>query len=148
MENLRELYNQSRTTQDKFTYFLLAISASAIAFSIQQVSDRAFSLELIPFGVALILWGVSFYCGCMNIKYVCSTIYANFGLVQTEIGENREIPSHPEYIKAAADGIRSAIEHNSEKSNKYADWQFKILILGAVFYIAWQFIEMWLRSMK
>lgn len=146
MENLRELYKQSRSTQDKFTYFLLAVSASAIAFSVQQVSDRTFGYSLIPLGVALLLWGISFYCGCLNIKYVCSNIYANFELVKIEAGQSDQVPNHPQYREAATEGIKSAVESNSNKINRYANLQFKILILGAIFYIVWQFVEMWLRS--
>lgn len=148
MENLRELYKQSRTTQDKFTYFLLAVSASAIAFSVQQVSDRTFSYSLIPLGIALFLWGLSFYWGCLNIKYVNSGIYANFELVKIENGQNNEIPNNPQYIAAAVEGIKLAAEENSNKANRYANLQFKILILGAIFYIAWQFVEMWIRSIR
>lgn len=142
----QELYKQSRTIQDKFTYFLLAVAASAIAFSIQKISDRIITESLMLLGVALLFWGISFYFGCLNIKYVSSTIYANYGLIQTKNGKNKEIPNNQQYIAAAAEGIESAMQSNAQKAGKYSNWQFKMLIWGAIAYITWQVIEMLIRS--
>ena len=141
-----ELYKQSRIVQDKFTYFLLAVAASVIGFTIQEVSGRIFEKSLIFLGIAIILWCMSFYFGCLHIKYVSSTIYANYGLIQTQNDKNLSVPDEPEYISAATAGIREAMEKNAEKANKYAKWQFRILILGAIFYIFWQITEMAIRS--
>jgi hypothetical protein len=147
MNNSEEnLYKHSREVQDKFTYFLLAVAASAIAFSIEKISDKPLTISLGLLGVAILFWGISFYFGCMNIKYVASTIYANYGLVLTQNGKNKEIPNEAEYIQAATEGIKLAMENNANKAGKYSTWQFKMLIWGASAYILWQVIEIIIRS--
>ena len=139
MEKEKLLYEQSRLVQDKFTYFLLAVSASVIAFSVQEVSDRVFTLSLIPLGIAIILWGISFYFGCQNIRYVALTIYANYGLVLFDRVDN-------EAAKAASQGTKEAMENNSEKAARFSKRQYEFLIVGGLFYLCWQIIEMCIRS--
>ena len=50
-------YRQLRTSQDKYIYFMLAASASAVAYALNRAQDRPLSLNLIPWGLALLLWG-------------------------------------------------------------------------------------------
>ena len=142
------LFNQLRTIQDKFTYFLLAVAGSAIAFSIQEITDKDYSQSLIPLGIAILSWGVSFYYGCCNIRYVASSMYANYELIRVQNGEHSNLNSNPSLIEAASAGIKEAIHINAEKVGKYSTRQFQILILGAIFYIGWQILEMYLRSIN
>lgn len=132
-----EVYKQHRTAQDKYTYFLLAVAAAAIAFSVQRTTGSALEWSMIPLGLAVLCWGASFYCGCVQLKYVISTLFANFTLLEIERGTHPDVPKHPDYIQAASDGIRDAIESNSHKSGRFANAQFRLLIFGAVLFIAW-----------
>ena len=42
----------------------------------------------------------------------------------------------------AADAIKEALESNSEKASKFADFQFRLLIGGALLYIAYHITDM------
>jgi hypothetical protein len=145
-EEGRQLHNQLRAAQDKYVYFLLAVSASAIAFTAQITKDSVFSNALIPLGVAVLFWALSFYCGCRNVQYTNSNIFANADLIKVEAGEHPEIPNHFQYIQAASEGIRKAMESNNGILSSYGHWQFRFLVLGAVSFIFWHLLEMAVRT--
>ncbi len=143
---LVEAYRQLRASQEKYVYFMLAASASAIAYALNRAQDRSLSTILIPWGLALLLWGLSFYFGCIYLAYVNSTLFANVELIKVQKGIHPEAGTHPQIIEAASDGIRSAIESNSKKASRLGNSQFWFFILGVLAYIAWQILEMYIRS--
>jgi len=49
-------------------------------------------------------------------------------------------------MATASEGIRSAIEWNSERANRLGHWQFRLLVAGAFLYVAWHVLEMYLRG--
>lgn len=141
-----ELHRQHRTSQDKYTYFLLAAAASAVALTVNRTEGMVLHWSMLPLGIAVICWGLSFYFGCRHLGYVSSNISANYKLLQVEAGEDPEIGHHPEMIEAASQGIRQAIESNSEHANFLGHWQFRMLIAGALFYLGWHIAEMGIRT--
>ncbi len=146
LEESRQLHNQIRTSQDKYVYFLLALAASAIAFSVQITKDSVFSYSLVPLGLAVLFWALSFYCGCRNIQYVNSNLFANFDLLKVESGIHPETGNNPSYIQAASEGIRQAMESNQKVLGSYAHWQFRFIILGGVAFIIWHIVKMAIRT--
>lgn len=136
-ESMQELWRQHRAGQDKYTYFLLAVSASAVAFAVQKTEGLKVSSDLYLAGAAALCWGLSFYCGCKNLLWVQSSLYANFNLVQLQGGVHPQQPGHPQILAAALEGVRSAADSNSNKAQLNAIWQFRLLILGALLFIAW-----------
>ncbi|MBU0699892.1 hypothetical protein KKE26_01120 [bacterium] len=145
-EALTEIHRQHRTGQDKYTYFLLAVTASAVAFTVQKTDGLKITYSLLPLGVAILLWGLSFYFGIKNLLWVQTSIYANYSLLQLQKGVYPEQPDHPQMLEAAIRGVRSAIESNVGKSQFYGVWQFRLLIAGAVLFLVWHVLEMALRT--
>ncbi|MEJ0025493.1 MAG: hypothetical protein WDN01_05640 [Rhizomicrobium sp.] len=140
-----ELYRTQRASQERYTYFMLAAAGAAIAFAVTRSQDMVLSLSQIPLGTAVLCWGFSFFSGCMNLRYVDSTLFANFELLKVESGRHPKVGSHPQMMEAAGGGIRDAIESNSKRTSTYARLQFYFLIIGAIFFIAWDVFEMYLR---
>ena len=52
-ENLRQLHDQLRTAQDKYTYFMLAAAASAVAFAVTRTDGLLLSWSMVPLGLAV-----------------------------------------------------------------------------------------------
>lgn len=145
-DKMTEIYRQHRTFQDKYTYFILAAAASAIALAANRTQDAAISYTMIPLGAAVLCWGFSFYFGCRHLRYVGSNLYANMDLLRAEKGIHPSVGADPQLIQAASEGIRSAMESNSNRANRLAIWQFRLLILGAVLYLVWHIIGMIIRN--
>lgn len=144
--NIREIYTQHRTAQDKYTYFLLAAAGAAIALAVNQTKGTSLSWSQLPLAIAVLCWGLSFFFGCRHLGYVSSTLFANADLLRVENGQHPLSGNNPQLMATASEGIRQAIESNSERANRLGHMQFRFLITGAVFYIAWHVIEMWLLS--
>lgn len=136
-EGVTEVWRQHRQAQDKYTYFLLAAASAAIAFAVQKTEAISLSWTLAPVGLAVLAWGGSFYCGCKNLVWVQSSAMANYSLLQLQAGIHPQQPSHPAHVEAAISGVRSALESNIRKAQAHAIWQFRLLILGALLFLAW-----------
>jgi len=136
-DNLLEVYRQLRIAQDKYTYFLLAAAGAAIALAINQTQDSTLTWSQLPLAAAVLCWGLSFFFGCRHLAYVSSTLYANAELIKVESGDHPDLGKHPQLMSAASEGIRQAINDNSESANSFSHWQFRFLVTGALFYIAW-----------
>jgi len=142
----RELWLQHRAGQDKYTYFLLAITASAIAFAVQKTSDATFSWTLAPLGLAVLAWGGSFYCGCKNLIWVQTALMANYNLLQLRRGAHPQQPNYPALSAAAIQGTHSALSTNVDRAQSYALSQFRLAIAGALLFLGWHVLEIYART--
>ena len=142
-EEVLEFYKQHRVGQDKYTYFLLAIVAAAIGFAVQKTEGLCFSWWLLPVALAVVSWGVSFFFGCKNLLWVQAALGANYNLLQLRKGVHPEQPQHPAEAQAAVQGVNEALRLNIHSAQFYGIWQFRSLVVGAVFFIAWRVLEMY-----
>ncbi|HWP98684.1 MAG TPA: hypothetical protein VN426_17710, partial [Syntrophomonadaceae bacterium] len=145
-ENTLEIYRHLQTSQDKYTYFLLATTIAAIGFAITQTKDLALNWTQVPVGISVLSWGLSFLFGCLNRLYYTSALYANLHYIRIRDGEHPEVGIHPQRIQAASEGINIAMNYNSEKANKYGRYQMFAFTFGSIAYIAWHILEMYLRK--
>lgn len=145
-DELREVYRQHRAATDKYTYFLLAAAGAAIGFAVTQTSGVKFELAQLPVGGAVVAWGLSFFFGCLHLRYVMSTLYANAMLLRVVQGEEEAIGRNPALMVPAVEGIREAMKDNEIRSGRFSRWQFSGLILGAVLYVAWHVLRIYLAT--
>jgi hypothetical protein len=145
-EYLLEMYRQQRTHQEQYVYFLLAAAASAIAYALNRAEDRALTLILIPWGIALILWGLSFYFGCRHLNKIDTIIFQNIEGIKIEAGRNPKIGSRPDVIAIALEEFKKATASESKIAHLLASLQFWFFIAGILAYVIWQLIEMYVRS--
>lgn len=96
----------------------------------------------------MLCWGLSFFWGCRHLAYVSSTLYANATLYEVQGGRHPKTGQHPGMIAAASERLRAAMESNSERGNRFAQRQFRLLIAGAVLYVAWHVLAMYIRTVQ
>jgi hypothetical protein len=128
----KEVYQQFRNSQDKYTYFLLAAAGAAIGFAITQTQGKPLSWTQLPLALAVIFWGLSFYYGCYFIEYITSSLYANIELLIIQDGNHLDVGMNPELISAASEGIRDALKNNSKETQRFATLQLHFLFYGAI----------------
>ncbi len=145
-EDLREVYRQLRVAQDKYVYFLLAAAWAAIGLAVNQTKTATISWSQVPLAAAVLCWGLSFFFGCRHLMYVSSTLYANAEFLTVKSGLHPEVGDNPQIIGAASEGIRRAMESNSHRANSLGHLQFSFLVYGAILYVGWHILEMWLRT--
>jgi hypothetical protein len=142
-----EIYRLLTVGQSKYTCFILAVAAAAVAYSVKLTESSVLSDSMIPLGLATLFWGVSFYCGCRSLRYSLSNLHANLELNLILDGTHSKVGRDPSAIKAASKGITDAWEYNANKGMLHAKMQTGFLIAGALCFIAWHLTEMIVRGM-
>ncbi len=141
-----QLSKNLNTNQERLCYFLLAAAASGIALAVKDTRGDVLSWSLLPLGIAVLFWGLSFYFGYLNRAYMSAAIHANAAILRIERGAEPDIGRHPGLQGAASSGVRQALDANNFRANRHGKLQWRSLILGAVSYIAWHVTELILRT--
>lgn len=141
-EATRHLHGQAIEGQRKYAYFLLAVAASAIAFAVSRTESAVMTYSQAPLAIAVLCWALSFFFGCQHLAYVTATLKANAAMLTIQAGEHPDYPPHPEMVDIA----RTTTGENAEGANRNAKRQFRFLVSGALFYVAWHVVEMALRA--
>ena len=141
-----EIYRALRETQNKYTYFLLAVVGAAIALVVNQTQGASLNWSQLPLAAAVLSWALSFFFGCRNLAYVKAGLSTNAALIDADAGRHKLVGNDPEAIKIAHETLREIFEDQSNKANLFANLQFRFLIAGAILYVAWHVFEMYLRT--
>lgn len=141
-----ELYRGHKAAQERRAYFLIAAAGAAIAFAVTRTETAVWATSMWLWVASIALWGLSFFCGLRHMAYVASTTYGNMDLLKVEGGRHPAVGNHPQMMMAASQGIRCALEINSDRSALFAQLQFGCLITGGAAYLAWHIFEMYLRA--
>ena len=148
MEEQKELREGFRQQQEKYVYYIIALAVTAIGFSIYTTTGKPLEWSQIPLGLSVLSWGASIFCGLTFIKYVLSTMYANYKYFDVSKGRDPEVGSNPERIEGVKRGIKSAMTSNVGTAEKYFDWQQKLFYAGACLFIIWHVVEMYLNTVS
>ena len=137
-----DIQKQFRQHQEKLVYYLLALSVSAIGFSIYQTTGKPLSLIKIPLGLAVLSWSLSIFCGLKFMKYVISSLYANNEYFKIISGKNEDIGNHPEGIKIGIKAYKEAMVINATRMEKLFKYLNILFYCGIIFFIIWHVLEM------
>lgn len=132
-EECRELYKVLNQAVHQFDYLLLAVAASAIALAVNDTRQARLTYDMLPLGVAVCLWGLSFFAGCRRQVFVIATYKANLQSMSAKDG----------HAKMQFDAL---FDVKNAKANCWWKWQFRFFVAGALAYLFWHVTEMWLRT--
>jgi len=141
-----EVYRALREAQNKYAYFLLAAAGAAIALALNQTQVATLNWSQFPLAAAVLSWGLSFFFGCRHLAYVSSTLYSNAQHFRAERGQHPQVGADPQRIAVASAAFMAAAEENANRGNRFGRLQFHLFVSGAVLYIGWHVLEMYLRS--
>jgi|SRR5665213_2085597 len=135
--DVKDLYLLHRQAQDKYSYFLLAAAASGLGFAIQKSENLPLHWTMLLLAAAALAWLGSFFCGVRNISKVLTALGANYGLLQLKSGRHENQPPDADSTTGAIRGIIRVIDVSANQARHYANWQFYLLVAGAVLFLAW-----------
>ena len=141
-----EVIRRLGTVQDKLDYWLMAVAASAIAFAIHQTHGSALRWSLLPLGIAVGTWAVSFFAGCRRQSWIQAGLHTNLGRLRIEGGMDPLAGTNPEKIALGLETLESIFDKQSSKGQCWARVQFRALVVGAVCYLLWHVVEMWITT--
>lgn len=155
-EHLALSMENTNAAKDKYVYYLLAITAGAIAFVAHETREVALHEAHWILGIAVLFWLVSFYVGCKNrfldISYLSDSFWsaglklgiaAERHLLGNTITEDQQkaLWTAEEFV----DGVDEDKKTASAGARTCFELQFRLFVLGAVAYIAWHVYEMYFR---
>ena len=126
----RELYQRILATQERFAYFFLAASGSAIAFALVRTEDQPPARWMLPVGVALVCWGVSFTSVSGRAPPVQGEVLlGNWKSLDVQQGTERITASNPSLVEPALERLRTKAEEATSPpagmaagSTPYSSW--------------------------
>jgi len=148
MEEQREIQTQFRQQQERFVYYLIALSVTAIGFSVHKTTGQQLKWIQFPLGMSILFWGLSVFCGLRFLKYVLSTLYANNTYFDIKKGRDKKLGNNPHNIEAAISGLQQAMESNSNTANVYSKWQERFFYSAIILFLIWHILEMYHVSLK
>lgn len=131
-----ELQKQFKAAQEKYIYFLLAVSASAIGYAITQVKVEPFNLNHIAFGLSIFLWSLSFMSGLKFIEFNTESTFKNM-LYLSFKRELKNSKNYEELVSKYKNDLYDESEVTMKRLALYGGLQSKLLLLGALSYISW-----------
>jgi len=140
------IQQEFREKQEKYVYYLIAISVSAVGFSVYKTENHSLNISLLPLFFAVACWSASIFFGLKFLKYVISTLYANNSYFDIIKGKHPDLGSNPEFIRAGVEGFKEAMKINSKRMKRYIAWQGNLFYFGIVLFLIWHVFEMYLRT--
>src|SRR6266566_1836679 len=98
-----ELFRLHRDEQSKYVYFILAAAAGGIALAVRVTAEATLHWSLIPLGVAVLCWGLSFVHGCLQLQYVQGLTRSNAAQLRMARGDDPKVGTDPTNRKVAVD---------------------------------------------
>jgi len=135
----RDLHRFHTEGQTKYVYFLLAAAASGIGLTTSLTSESTLQLDQIPLGLAVVLWGLSFFFGA-RAMYKRNVMYG-LNAVAIDMARKKSISTDENQ------SLYDEINDQNSKASKYVRWQFYLLVAGAIAFITWHVVKMYIRTM-
>jgi len=135
MTIIQEIVNQFRQQQEKYIYYLIALSVASIAFSVHNTLGEPIKWAQAPLGISVILWGTSIYCGLTAIQYFIGSLPANIDLIVAQRSKSPEETN-----------ILEVLNEIGDRTKKLIKYQRNTFYLGIIFYVAWHITEMIIRA--
>jgi hypothetical protein len=119
-----------------FTQFIIAVNGTLIGYSLKHIEEKSFSLSIIPIGLAIIFWSLSFYIGISSVRKNISV-----RLIEAFTHQNPWTQS-----KDYKQKIDNKLEELSSIANKLNKYMYYLLYSGIICYLFWQGYEMYKRT--
>lgn len=126
-----DLYFSSIDEEKKLTYYLASATLAAIGFAITQTIDKDWGLDLIPAGIAILFWAISFVTG---------------------VAQRRELILSLESGADHFDGVRmlgipdNMTKFKAKKAVQFSNIQLISFIIGVVSYLVYHILQMIQKS--
>ena len=146
ISNKLELYRLFNQKQEKYTYYIIALSVTCIGYSVHMTNGKSLVFWQWPLGIAILSWGLSVYLGLKYIRTGLSVIHDNIDLIDMNEGRHPATGQHPQMIAAGRKTLLDIINEKSNQSSSLHTWQNRCFYLGMIFFIIWRIVEMHLSS--
>ena len=142
MDEKQNIDSYLRNAKEKYTYFLLAASVSAIAFAVSQTKTLGLAWSQIPLAVAVLLGALSFFFGCKSAQYHQDLEQDSAWVIES----NNGFKNMPETKEKVIELLSSSYGKNLDRVSRFKALQFYSLVAGGTSFLLWHIVEMYLRT--
>ena len=121
-----------------FVQFIIAINGTLIGYSLKHIENKTFSFTLIPLGLSIIFWCISFFLGITSIRKIISV------RILDVFKDSFFVKVNSEYTKKTNEQIKLI----GDKANNFNKHMYTFLYLGVFSYLVWQGTEMYYRTIE
>jgi len=142
-----ELFNKSKEQQIKYVYYLVALSVSAIGYSIYRSVGHPFNALLILWALPLFSWSFSIYLGLFFLRKSIYNIDTDMKYIhlQKSIANNLEPDAKNIVLRMSID-VELEQSQNLKAERRYFKWQTQLFFLGILLFIIWHLTEIYISS--
>lgn len=92
------------------------------------------------------MWCASLYCGYRMLQWSLRTLWINSEIIDLQRGVHPMAGRHREAVQIGLEASSESYEKAGDRVAGYATWQFRFLMIGGAFFLAWHIWEMYLRT--
>lgn len=143
MDLINDLLKIFLERQEKYIYYVVALSVASIGFSIYTTTGKSLSFTQIPLGLAVFGWGISIYCGLRFLRYSISRVNMDADFIRLPTGLHPIAGKNQELISRFTDIASNAMRKDDKfviKLFNGMEWGF---YLGVLLFVCWHVIEMY-----
>jgi hypothetical protein len=134
-EKARDVYKVASASQERFAFFILAASASAIAFAIVRTEDQALAPWLIPVGAAIVSWALSFLAGAEHVLARHEVFFLNLQLLRVQEGTDPVAGADLTKQQVIAAFIEEKANRKNGAARRLGRAQYLLFLFGAILYV-------------
>ena len=142
----KEALNQLRESNQKFSYYIIALCVSCIGFAIYQTKDEIIDYPKIAILIAVLSWGVSIFLGLNFMKNQQYGLYLSYMIYENQRNNFKVSKDNPQKIKLVDDNFKDELSNTSKTSKKQYKYQLYTFFIGVLFYIIWHIFEMYINT--
>lgn len=144
MEVKFEIYRSLNQLQEKYIFYIIALSFSAIGFSVYLTMGKPLIFEQIPLGLAVLSWGLCIYYGFNYVKKIIESKSVNFEMLKLE--GNRTAMNLSDY-SSKSNELVDEDQRIHVLIIKYYKYQEMFFYIGIGLFLVWHVLEMALASL-
>ncbi len=134
-------------SRQKYAYFLLGAAGAAIGFAVTQTKEATFHWSLIFLSLALVCWSLSFFAGCRFLHHIALMQLINSRTYRISSGIDPEAGSDKgKQLRLVEKIRREEFAPTEKKSELYLAVQPNAFLAGALFFLVWHGLSIWLRT--
>jgi hypothetical protein len=146
MISKEEFFNQFNSGQNQYTYFIMAIDASGIAFAISRIDEKVFSWPLILFSLSVIFWAISFFAGIRFQQLKNENLLLEYKNMDIREEDFPGIAGDKVIIEQESAKLKLQAEKAQNRMHLMYNLLNYFMILGMISFIAYQIWEMIIRT--
>ncbi len=139
----RDIQKQFRTQQEKYIYYVIALSVACIGFAVNKSIDQPLKWIQIPLGISVLSWGASIVFGFSHIQKSLSILAQNSHYFELEM--QAHILNNSQVAERAKE-LWDEMIRKSREGIDYTRSQYGLFLFGIVAFIIWHILEMYLRT--